>query len=167
MKVYTKHAHSPRKALDLYDQTPPSIPKDDMAHLLAIKACEGIKDFEKGHSIACECIGDDNIYLLNALIHFYGTFNELDKAQDIFNNMKKDRVTICSMMWAYRNGGHFDKALALYDQYHEIYEDEDGVCHTLAMHAASTAEMDCESIEALFNAIPWHQLNANIVNVMT
>ena len=86
------------EALQIYDQF--ANPQTTVCNLFAIKACTKLGDIWKGKEIHNR-IGDKNIdlQLANTLIHFYGQFNQIKLALNVFNGIKnKDGVSYNSMV---------------------------------------------------------------------
>eukprot|EP01084_Bolivina_argentea_P105966 189771_1 len=100
---------------------------NDILHNLAIKACINANRFEQGKYIIDEDIncnftdlyGENtvSIELLNTMISFYGCFNDIKHAKQIFHSIprkKKDIVTITAMMKCCINNNENHLAISLY-----------------------------------------------------
>ena len=113
---------------------------NDTSNMLGIKCCIVTKNFHRGNHIIMYRIkngNDDYMELKNTVIDFYGTFNNISKAWDIFGsvpNDKKEVVMINAMMKALINNTQSIAALKLYDKYQEI-TDNDDVSHLTAIKA--------------------------------
>ena len=101
--------------------------RNDVSYILAIRACIFIPDYETGkHLIQCNKLLQqyhNNTHLLNTLIEFYGHFNDLSNASQVFDEIKtdtKDEYTVISMMKAYINQDEYRQAL---DLYHDISDE--------------------------------------------
>ena len=79
---------------------------DDICHVLALKACGQLMDFEKGtHILRGHRLREsDNLQIQNSLITFYGHCRVVDSALTVFHGMEtKDVVTVNAMMDAFRH----------------------------------------------------------------
>ena len=122
-----------QQALQLYVNLEPLI--DSISHTIAIKACIGTQNIEKGYEIIDKIIGDDNIQTKNILIEYYGHFKDIDKAFKVFTSLeKKDAISVSSMMGAYIKSEQFNQALDLYDKYYELNDD---ISHVLALKSCA------------------------------
>ena len=129
-------------AIDLYFGYQELILTNDIAHMLAIKACTNAGDFQQGrliHENIKNLISEDKytMQLNNTLIDFYGAFGDIDAAQKIFDSIsdhKKDIVSMGTMMKCYMNNNHHTDALVLYESYPDLIND---VCHMLAIKACT------------------------------
>lgn len=111
---------------------------DDTSFALVIKACINSDNFEKGKQIYDDIIKhmeNMNISLRNTLIDFFGTFQDLSTALDVFDNIpsnEMDAVSIGTMIKTYINNEYSEKALLLYDKYPLLHDD---ISHTLTIKA--------------------------------
>eukprot|EP01083_Nonionella_stella_P141861 437846_1 len=111
--------------LTFYEQ---SNVKDDVSHLLALKACAKYQKYNEGNRIIREHIKFDNINktqrhsieLLTTMIDFYEKCKDIESAihvfQFIFHQQMINDVCIGVMMKAYINNDRSDDALSLYRQ---------------------------------------------------
>eukprot|EP01083_Nonionella_stella_P309903 1099174_1 len=113
MKALNKNAHS-EQALAIYEQY--EYIHDDVSHLTAIKACVMSRNYTKGQAIHSTVGSDCDIFIQTAFIDFYGTFHQIQKAQNIFTSIENiNTVCVNAMLKAYSNNDMFDKLLQLYD----------------------------------------------------
>eukprot|EP01083_Nonionella_stella_P279670 951328_1 len=113
MKALNKNAHS-EQALAIYEQY--ECIHDDVSHLTAIKACVMSRNYTKGQAIHSTVGSDCDIFIQTAFIDFYGTFHQIQKAQNIFTSIENiNTVCVNAMLKAYSNNDMFDKLLQLYD----------------------------------------------------
>ena len=126
---------------------------DSMSHLLALKACINVNDFESGLSIINQNQNQNNninISLLNGLIEFYGHFGEINEALAIFNMYFNDKISINSttlliMMKIMINNDYNNDVLKLYDLYYSKLINENrkfsvNKCHLMAIRACINTE---------------------------
>ena len=121
-----------QKALDLYD----TISKDNVSHLLGIKACINTGNFSKGRSIHSAInVKTADSQIKTVLIELYGHFGAVGDAENIFNSIddrKMNIICIGAMMKVYVNNGDSKQALKLYDRFSSLNND---VTHLLAVKA--------------------------------
>ena len=117
MKAYSLN-ECDEKALQIYGECVHL--RNDIIHLLAIKACINCNDFERGKlihlKIADECSG--NVQIQNILIDFYGQFGDILSAEKIFRDMdvgRRDIYSFNSMMNAYFDCSEYSKCIALFN----------------------------------------------------
>lgn len=83
-----------------------------------IKAASELVSFRLGqvfHGMVIKFSLDDNVFILNSLIHFYAICGDLELAYRVFLMIgEKDVVSWNSMISGFVQGGHFDKALELF-----------------------------------------------------
>eukprot|EP01083_Nonionella_stella_P125007 377888_1 len=73
--------------------------KDYRSHVLALNACTNTRNKSLAKSISVANI--NNSHVANALIHFYGSFGDIESGWSVFNAIeekKKDIVSINTMM---------------------------------------------------------------------
>ena len=86
-------------------------------------------NFEKGkeiHQQIPERQLNDNVFILCALVNFYGHFKDIVTAQDIFHsipNRLKNSVSLNTMMTAFINNDYNAKALDVYEKWNKIHDD--------------------------------------------
>ena len=122
-----------QQALQFYTQYVPFI--DSFSHTMAIKACIGTENIEKGYDIIDKLNNNNSIQSKNVLIEYYGHFGDISKALNLFNSISmedKDGISVSAMMAAYIKNEHFDQAL---DLYHTYYKLNDDISHVLALKA--------------------------------
>ena len=103
---------------------------DVVSHFTAIKACMFSDNFIKGQFIHNLCRKNDDqiqdLSLKTTLIEFYGHFNEIEIAQELFDSIPdklNNNVTINSMMKVYLNNDKYIDILRLYQKYTTIKDD--------------------------------------------
>eukprot|EP01084_Bolivina_argentea_P089364 161255_1 len=103
MKAYITNDRN-EDALRLYDTL---VEPDHTAHLLAIKACAGIQNYEKGKFIHDEIYSDMencDIQIKTTFIDFYGNCEDIQSAENVFESIDEHQqniVSIDAMMNAY------------------------------------------------------------------
>eukprot|EP01084_Bolivina_argentea_P239528 402587_1 len=114
---------------------------NNITHMLAIKACKNMNNYDAGNNIYCNIINSiECIQLENTMIDFYVSFGDIIKAQSVFNkisNENKDVVCINSMMTAFINNGYDKQAIVLYETYHWLH---DNISHALALKACTNCK---------------------------
>ena len=127
------------QCLQLYDNKLFKNKIDDTSHLLAIKSCLNIGDYDKGKNIIYNNINNNkdilSIELKNTLIEFYGICGDITNAFKIFHNIKdnkKDVFAISNIMKACINNNLNNEALAIYNTYNNI---NDNVSHLFGLKA--------------------------------
>ena len=133
-----------RDALRLYDDMERInhlLVKNDVIHLLAIKACTASGDLRKGRQIHNEIESPKmdkiaNIEVNNALIELYGEWSDIEDVHKVYESMEGeiDSVTVNAMMKVYANNERPENVLNLYEQ------NGDGLCcddvtHLMALRA--------------------------------
>lgn len=115
-------------ALNMYNKYPQLI--NDTCSSLALKACININAFDKGQIIA-ECIyknfNNHSIQLINGLIDFYGHFEYITIAKNIFDEIKdnkKDIISLNSIMNICNRNGYYNDSLVFYDKYYVFLSDK-------------------------------------------
>ncbi len=150
-----------KKAIELYDEPQFELLKDDISHLLAIKACIMSNNFEKGKDIHLQTVNPSIIELTNMLIEFYGHFGDLDNALLLFNGIKMENMTVFSigaMMKAFINNN--DESRKALDLFHRFNSMKNYIMDALAIKACINtndiktgksihAQMDEENIDDL------------------
>lgn len=112
MQMYAEHELY-NQALEIYDNYDSL--KDDISHLLAIKACSKSDNFEKGKQIH-QRINVVNVQLITSLIEFYGSFDDLQSAMHLFESVEsKNIICIGAMMKAYLNCAEYTKCIRLFE----------------------------------------------------
>ena len=129
------HIGQNEKALQLY-QKMESKDKDQVSHLFAIKACINSGDFVKGKHIHENINCLDGIAINNALIEFYGHFDDISTAKQIFESLPNIDKVYCvgPMMAMYINHDKEEQALEMYDKFKC---DSENVPHVLAIKACT------------------------------
>eukprot|EP01084_Bolivina_argentea_P138744 244192_1 len=138
------------KAIELYELYDKH--RNDISHNLYIKACKNTKQYNKCtkliDNVYFRIIKQDNlknnwnIDMINNIIDFYGNIGNINRAATIFNqisNNKKDTVSINCMMKAYINNHKNDKAIEIYEQYHNLH---DNISNGLYI-SANTKKIGC------------------------
>ena len=149
-----------KKALEIYDNN--KLFHDDSNHVLAIKACINLNNFNKGNNIYNNIGGltkiINNIKLANIFIDFYGHFGDLNVVLNIFksiNDETKDIITYGSMMKAFIDNNQNEKLLKLYDNINNNkfnhYIKLDDICHILAIKACINLENKEKGKEIIIN----------------
>eukprot|EP01084_Bolivina_argentea_P257433 433723_1 len=121
MKTFINNGDN-EQALDLYFDTKyESLNKDNICHLLAIKACINAKDYETAIKIYNGIsIDDKNIEIKTVLIEMYGNLNNVSAALDIFNSIKtydRDALVVEFMMKVLMNHHKYEQLFEIYDEY--------------------------------------------------
>ena len=141
MNVYIEN-NQDQMALDLYDDIDESdMSKDETCHMLAIKACINLGNFDKGKSIHSEIASECNdTQLLTTLINLYGDALEIDKAIEIFDtidNDKKNVVTMGAMMDAYCKSNLNEECIELFKSLSSLNIEPDVICYALLFTACT------------------------------
>ena len=120
MKCYINNGKG-KKALDLYYKS--STINNDVSHVLAIKACINLNDFEAGKRIIAQNIDFKNnkhtMVVVNAIIDFYGHFGDIQSAQKLFSAIdgaENDAICVASMMKCLIDNNLNDKAILLFNR---------------------------------------------------
>ena len=124
-----------QKALDLYAEF--SDLQDDIGHVLAIKACICLDQYEKGLHIVHLLRDRDAVYIKSTMIDFYGHFKDIQSAEMIFESVameERDSMCINAMIKAYQINGDDENAVDLYDRCGEWRDD---VSHLLAIKSCN------------------------------
>eukprot|EP01083_Nonionella_stella_P221530 791376_1 len=137
MQIYIKNELY-HDAMTLYDSFEPL--KDDISHLLALKACIGTTDFARGKQIhASNCKTAESIEMITTLIEFYGTFDDIETAQQLFDGIKtKNIVCIGAMMKAYLNCNVNNECVQLFQDITKRYGLQPNiVCYDVLLDAVT------------------------------
>eukprot|EP01084_Bolivina_argentea_P257066 432999_1 len=114
-----------KNALNLYERYVDEY-NNDVLHLLAIKSCTKICDFEYGYKLISQYINvnDKNKLnchsheLLSVIIHFYGKCGDVHNAYNIFNNIdSKNEKILTPMMNVYCDNQMETECLELFEKY--------------------------------------------------
>lgn len=117
--------------------------KDDISHVLALKACILTDAQENGQQIHISVKSDDSrcsIQLKGALIEFYGHFLDVAMMQTIFNSISaadKNSVCVGAMMKGYAQNEMHHEALRVYDAHAALHNN---VTHVLALTACLNSD---------------------------
>ena len=154
-------------ALDIYHQH--SHFHNDIIHNLALTACIQLNDFQTGKSIhqSLAAITDTNIHLKCALIHFYGHFNQIQPAEDLFLSIKSDHFTpICTgtMMKAFIDCGHHCDAIKLHHKSKGTLTND--ICHLLAIKAYTESNRLSECLEFIKSLNISQNTDIQLLNVI-
>eukprot|EP01083_Nonionella_stella_P041545 112595_1 len=142
MKLYMSVDHND-KALQIYD--PVDGYNDDFCHMLAIKACTKLNDFDRGKYIHQHInVLQHHIQLKNTLIDFYANSSDIAQAIQIFDsipNDKKSIVTINAMMEAYCMNAMYTECLELFESLQSIYDTlkPDVITYSILFEACANA----------------------------
>eukprot|EP01084_Bolivina_argentea_P312623 541245_1 len=141
MKAYNNNGYY-KQSLQIYNKYEKL--QNDLCHLLAIKACLYTNNFKKGTKIHSKIELERTrfqIEISTALIEFYGHFNEVDCAYNIFqllHHKKRSDVVINTMMTALISNNFYQKALVLYD---ECKSNNNDILHLLALQTCINSDM--------------------------
>eukprot|EP01083_Nonionella_stella_P023873 66025_1 len=116
MTCYSNN-HYHDKCLNLYQRH--TRMRDDVSHLLAIKACINLSDFRGGKDII-DSLGSniESVELLNTMIDFHGQMGDIDQAIRIFDAISVGKRNIVSMnvlMNAYCNNEMNTECIQLFE----------------------------------------------------
>ena len=111
------------EALDLYDRMERDfngeIERDEISHIMAIKSCINIKEFERGqqiHSMLPTDVIAQSAGYKSVLIDLYGNSHQIDVALDLFHcHFQQNTVVTNAMMSAHIENGQYPDALRLFD----------------------------------------------------
>jgi pentatricopeptide repeat protein len=91
---------------------------DKFTFPFVLKAASELKAFRVGrvfHGMAVKASLSSDVFVLNSLVHFYGSCGDLDLAYGVFMNIpRKDVVSWNSMITAFVQGGCPERALELF-----------------------------------------------------
>eukprot|EP01083_Nonionella_stella_P059785 156492_1 len=135
MLAFINSNNDSHRALQLYD-TIDDMKKDNQSHIVALKGCINTKDLKRGQEIHHSVLRLNDVELHTAFIEFYGAFNDIWSATDIFNSITQSKRTIeCNnaMLTAYIGCGYDQDAITLYDTIR--YTKRNEVTHCLALSA--------------------------------
>lgn len=136
------------QSLQLYEEHPHL--RDDISHLLAIKACIHINDIEKGRTIINAIYDPENkdqshpIELIHSMIDFCAISGDFELAEDFFHSIalrSKSLITIHSIMRCYFINQRHNECLNLFhviktdDSYSHITPD--AVTYVFAIKSAA------------------------------
>ncbi|EFJ33160.1 hypothetical protein SELMODRAFT_84002 [Selaginella moellendorffii] len=117
--AYSQNGHGDR-ALELFLAMDPSL-QNEVTFVIAADACASQAALEEGiaiHSRASARGFDADIRVANALLNLYAKCGTIDRAKDLFERMierdARDVVSWNSMLAAYSQNGHGDRALELF-----------------------------------------------------
>ena len=147
MKAFLKNGHYER-VLEVYHEFESF--RDDISHLSALKATIELHDFERGLAIHRAIVSHGEVRSVevdNMSIEFYGHFGEIESAEAIFDGippLKKDVISVNSMMTVLLEGDRPDDALNLYDDtLQSTPQRTDDISHLLALQGCiRTADYD-------------------------
>eukprot|EP01084_Bolivina_argentea_P247612 414241_1 len=124
--------------LSLYEQY--NYLNNDVTQMYALQACINNNYYDKGlkiiHNIQLnkQKLSDQ---LQNTMINFYGNFDDIKNAINIFNdiqtNGKNQIINVNVMLKSFVNNGYNNQCLLLYDKYKYLAND---ISHTLALKVA-------------------------------
>ncbi len=103
--------------------------QNDTSHVIALKVCKYINDFDRGKYIISNNIGNisnnNSIELLTMLMDFYRYFNDFNNALNIFDCILKTKInieTINAMMNVYCNNEMNAKCIELFNNIEKYYK---------------------------------------------
>ena len=140
LSLYTKHG-----PLLLLNDDNINITDITTAHLLAIKACINENKLKIGKKIINKYatkFGKDiknELYIKSTLIDFYGHFNEIQDALNVFNSISNNLVSVViinCIIKALIDNNLNENALSIYDEYQSQIQ-YDNVTHILAIKACA------------------------------
>ena len=137
MTAFVNNGHH-KAALTFYDEHHTKTYRNEVSHILALKAATTLKDNIKGQSIA-DRIGDVNSISIEAkctLIDFYGNREEVDKSSEIFESIRehqRDAICINAMMTALFENNRYSECMALFQKYQESVLKTDVVAHVILL----------------------------------
>ena len=143
MKAYLNNGKSER-VLSLYNEMNSELKKDNICHLLAIKACTNMRNqhfFDEYIDININYENENN-KICNALIEMYSVFGNIEKSQNMYYklmdskngiNKKQKNISANVLMKAYLNNKLYSNVLSLYDSMDK--ECKDNISHIYAIDA--------------------------------
>ena len=105
------------KGLELYLSEGMKHIKDYVSYIVGLNVCSMLKDVKNGTNIYVEIKNNDvsDIEVQNSLIGFFGSINDIEKCEEIFNGIKiKNIVSYNSMMKTYLNNNKFSDCLDIF-----------------------------------------------------
>eukprot|EP01083_Nonionella_stella_P030386 83321_1 len=154
MKAYI-NSNKHKEAMALYRKFTSLI--DDVSHLLFIKMCIAMEDFELCTPLVREMtqeIQHHTVEVITILMDFYGKTGDVASATKIFNqipNAKRDIVCVGSMMKCCVDHRDDDKAISLYEEYKHVLGHND-ITNTLYIKACMNVG-DYETCQATIDRI--------------
>ena len=134
----TKHQN---KIWSIWNDINPLLGTSTLSYPSLLRCCIESNQFEKGsfihNKIPVQLIENDD-FIQNALINFYGHFNQIQEAMNIFNSIPPQNVnnvnTISALMKAYNHNQCELESLSLYTQKYQAVKMND-ICHLFAIKA--------------------------------
>ncbi len=135
-----------KQALDLYNYYEMRISIDNITHYMALKACINLGDFETRKSIHKKLKFSENnkheIKMKTQLIDFYGIFNDISNAIDIFESVNRNEIDIVCIdanVKVFVNNGLYNETIELFDEMDIKYGNiiKDSTCYVLAIKACA------------------------------
>eukprot|EP01083_Nonionella_stella_P091443 255674_1 len=117
---------------------------NDRSHVLALNACTNTGNKSLGESIITSHSlnkAANNLHIVNALVHFYGHFGDIQNAWSVFNALedsKKDIVSINTMMTVLIHNHLNEDALSLYHECASLGLQNDITC-VMALKACANS----------------------------
>ncbi|XP_030967845.1 pentatricopeptide repeat-containing protein At2g29760, chloroplastic-like [Quercus lobata] len=138
---------------------------DKFTFPFVIKAASELKAFQVGrafHGMAIKGSLSSDVYILNSLVHFYGSCGDLDLAYAVFvKTPQKDVVSWNSMIAAFAQGGCPEEALELF----RVMEKENVKPNDVTMVgvlSACTKKLDLEFGRWVCSYIERNEINVNL-----
>lgn len=146
INVMMKYLVPNKESLNLYEKYYHLT--DDISHVLAIKTCKLSGNEFYGNDIYDKIKDkqDSSIQLLCAFIDFFGHFNNIKRAKEIFESIKnKDSSCLNCMISAFIANNEYQEAIKLYDNYNDL---KDNISHLLIIKICSKID-NFEKVEII------------------
>lgn len=133
----------PNEAIDMYYNLiyHHGIVGDNLTFIFLFKACSRVNDVSNGqifHVHALKLGFESYLFVSNALIRMYGTFGDLELAQQVFDQMKdRDLVSWNSLICSYSQCNRFKEVLSLFNSMQEANVKADAVTMVKVILACS------------------------------
>ncbi|XP_057818267.2 pentatricopeptide repeat-containing protein At2g27610 isoform X2 [Cryptomeria japonica] len=103
-----------------YKMQETGVQPDNFVYPLALKACGGLLDLDKGKKIHCQIVRnrlESDVFVGTALLDMYVKCGRIENARQVFEKMsKRDVVLWNAMITGYAQNGHSNEALKLFHQ---------------------------------------------------
>ncbi|KAK9147071.1 hypothetical protein Sjap_006974 [Stephania japonica] len=144
----------PRQSLHLFIQMLKSSTYPNLYTFpFVIKACTHLVAFEEGrqvHGMVLKKGADNDVFLINGLIHLYASCGKIDAARKLFDcSCKRDLVSWNSILCGYTNCGLMEQAKTLFEEMME----RDVVSWNVMINGYAKLG-DIEKARELFNMMP-------------
>ncbi|KAE8039248.1 hypothetical protein FH972_011676 [Carpinus fangiana] len=138
---------------------------DKFTFPFVLKAASGLKAFRVGrvfHGMVIKASLNSDVFILNSLVHFYGSSGDLDLAYGLFMKIpRKDVVSWNSMITAFVQGGYPEGALELFREMEKENVKPNDVT-MVGVLSACTKKLDLEFGRWVCSYIERNEISVNL-----